>query len=128
MPKLLVKEDTAKTAAIITSLESAGINLNNGDFCNAICSAKSLEFFDKLSKKLVLVTEALQEQFNELKKAAYARVSGGPVIAAIDAPDIPLGIKYEFVEYIKRYGPPPKGEFDPTLLYGIRLELGISTG
>lgn len=127
MPKLIVKEDAAKTTAIITSLESAGININNGDFCNAICSAKSLEFFDKLSKKLVLVSEALQEQFNELKKAAYARVSGGPVIASIDAPDVPLGVKYEYIEYIKRYGPPAKGEFNPTLLFGIRLELGIPT-
>lgn len=127
MPKLIVKEDTAKTSAILTSLESAGINLNNGDFCNAICSAKSLEFFEKLSKKLVLVTEALSEQFTELKKAAYARISGGPVIAAIDAPDIPLGLKYEFIEYIKRYGPPPNGKFDQTLLNGIRLEFGIKT-
>jgi hypothetical protein len=127
MPKLIYKEDTTKTAAIIASLETAGINVNNGDFCNAICSAKSLEFFDTLSKKLVLVTEALQEQFTELKTAAYARVSDGPVMASIDAPSLPIGVKYEYIEYIKRYGPPPEGVFDPALLYGIRLEFGIKT-
>ncbi len=127
MPKLLYKEDTKKTNAIITSLQSAGININNGDFCNAICSAKSLDFFDNLSKKLVLVTESLQEQFTELRKAAYARVQGGPVIASIDAPDVPIGIKYEYIEYIKRYGPPPAGAFDQTLLFAIRLEFGIKT-
>jgi hypothetical protein len=37
-----------------------------------------------------------------------------------------LGIKYEYVEYIKQYGPPPDGIFNEEKLAAIRIELGIS--
>ena len=128
MPRYIMKDDPIKTAAIIASLESAGINVNGGDFCNAICSAKSLDFFDTLSNKLVLVTESLKSQFEDLKKAAYGRIRNGAVLASIIAPSPPIGVKYEYVEYVKRYGPPTNCIFDQALLFAIRLELGIPTG
>jgi hypothetical protein len=52
--------------------------------------------------------------------------SKGFILASIDTPQMVLGVSYEFVEYIKRHGPPVNGKFDQAKLADIRAELGIT--
>jgi hypothetical protein len=94
--------------------------------CDAYCSAKTLSFFDILSDKLVLLAESINDQFEYLKKNIYVPAEGA-VLASIIMKPPPIGVKYEFIEYIKRYGPPTDGIFDQGLLQGLRAELGIVT-
>lgn len=96
------------------------------DMCDAYCSAKTLSFFDILSDKLVLMAESINDQFEYLKKNIYVPAEGA-VLASITMKPPPLGVKLEYIEYIKRYGPPTDGIFNEGLLQSLRTELGIIT-
>ena len=50
----------------------------------------------------------------------------GVLFASVETPVMAIGVKYEYVEYVKRYGPPSTGGFDPVKLQNIRAELGIT--
>ncbi len=69
------------------------------------------------------MTDALKLQFENLRLEALARSAEGPIMASITAPSLNLGIKFEFVQYINMYGPPPDGKFDPVILEQIRQDL-----
>ncbi len=84
-------------------------------------------FFDNLATKLMDMSISIQKQMEELKKKQCAQPQAGFVFASITAPKMILGVAYEYVEYITRYGPPPKGKFDPVKLEQIRIELGIQS-
>jgi hypothetical protein len=87
----------------------------------------SVNFLEKLSNKLMDMTKSLQEQFAELVRPPPSTGSdGGVYIAKIDTPVMVIGVKYEYVLYIQRYGPPENGLFDETILAELRAELGIS--
>jgi hypothetical protein len=88
----------------------------------------SVNFLETLSEKLMAMTESLQEQFAELVRPppAPSKAAGGFYFAKIDTPTMVLGIKYEYVLYIQRYGPPENGIFDEAILTNLRAELGIT--
>ena len=87
----------------------------------------SVNFLEKLSNKLMDMTKSLQEQFAELVRPPPSTgADGGVYIAKIDTPVMVIGVKYEYVLYIQRYGPPSDGIFDETILSELRTELGIS--
>ncbi len=103
-----------------------GSVVSGSDLYPALYSAKSVEFFSTLSDKLVSMTESLKVQFERLRLEANARAANGPVMASVEAPKMTLGVKYEYIEYINRYGPPANGIFDAALLESIKQELLIS--
>ncbi len=105
-----------------------GAIVSGSDLYPALYSAKSVEFFSTLSDKLVGMTESLKRQFEALRLEALGRQAQGPVLASIDAPKMTLGVKYEYIEYINRYGPPADGKFDAALLAAIRQELLVGGG
>jgi hypothetical protein len=88
----------------------------------------SVNFLEKLSNKLMDMTKSLQEQFAELVRPppTSGTDGGGFYIAKIDTPVMVIGVKYEYVLYIQRYGPPNDGIFDEAILSELRAELGIS--
>jgi hypothetical protein len=88
----------------------------------------SVNFLEKLSNKLLDMTKSLQAQFAELVRPppSSGTDGGGVYIAKIDTPVMNIGVKYEYVLYIQRYGPPDNGIFDETILSELRAELGIS--
>ena len=118
MPRYIDKKKTATMNGIISGAE----------LYPALYCAKSVEFFSTLSIKLVTMSESLKVQFDDLRRAALARCADGAVMAAIDAPDIPLGVGAEYFQYINLHGPPPAGQFDPDLLAKIRFDMGITVG
>jgi hypothetical protein len=98
---------------------------NSGCCCDNSIDRNSAVFFNKLALKLMDMTQAIEKRMEEMSNRC-AGPQKGFLLASIDTPKMNLGIKYEYIEYIKRYGPPVKGKFDETLLQGLRIELGIS--
>lgn len=95
------------------------------------CTDNSLDrnsaiFFNNLATKLLDMSKAIQKRMDDLANKVCAPQQAGFLFANIETPPMLLGIKQEFMEYIKRYGPPTKGKFDPEKLSIIRAELGIS--
>ncbi len=85
----------------------------------------SMNFFETLSDKLVCMVTSLKEQFDECHAAAVPQYEAGVVLVEIDVPKQSLGIKMEYIEYIKRYGPPTDGKFCEEKLKCLRIEMGI---
>ena len=105
--------------------------LNSGKLsyksCNTNDSCKdSVRFFTVLAEKLKDMAITINDRIEEIKKNSCQTVPGGIFFASVDVPQMTLGVKYEYIEYITRYGPPDDGIFDPDKLNKIRSELGIS--
>ncbi len=95
--------------------QGTGSNAQN----NSCCCPSTTKFFQELANKLKEMTLSLKEQFSKLQ----APPTSGLVLAEIKNEVEPAGIKMEYVYYIQRYGPPPAGKFDETLLDLIRAEI-----
>jgi hypothetical protein len=98
------------------------INNNNND----MNSRDTIVFFSKLASKLLTMSETISERMEEMKKHICAKSEAGVLLASIEAPVMTIAIKYEYIEYIKQYGPPPEGKFDEDKLIKLRKELGIT--
>ncbi len=95
---------------------------SNDDSCKS-----SLSFFATLSKKMLDMVKTIKQQFEEIKENCKPKESKGFFLASIEAPKQYIGVKVEYLEYIKRYGPPKDGIFDEKLLEQLRIELGVET-
>jgi hypothetical protein len=81
-------------------------------------------FFSKLATKLLEMAESINTKMEDLKnKVVY--IPKGVLLAEIETPQMVIGVRYEYVEYIKRFGPPENGIFDEGRLEALRIELGI---
>ncbi len=96
--------------------QTQGTNAQQNNSC---CCPSTTKFFQELATKLKEMTLSLKEQFSKLQ----APMTSGLVLAEIKNEVEPAGIKMEYVYYIQRYGPPPGGKFDQTLLDLIRAEI-----
>jgi len=95
--------------------------------CNSNTSCKdTIRFFGNLATKLLEMAESIDARIERIKEDCVPRQASGFFLAEITAPQMTLGVKYEYIEYIKRYGPPEDGVFDETLLNKLREEMGIS--
>jgi hypothetical protein len=106
----------------------AGRGGYDGDPC---CRDNSVDrnsaiFFTNLANKLLEMSRAIDARMTELSNRVCAPETKGFLLASIETPQMVLGVSYEFVEYIKRHGPPVNGKFDAQKLADIRTELGIS--
>lgn len=81
-------------------------------------------FFWNLSQKLLDMAEAIDKKIYDLENKVCSD-GRGIFFAKIDAPKQAVGVKMEYLEYIKRYGPPTDGIFDPVKLEALRVELGL---
>jgi hypothetical protein len=84
----------------------------------------SITFFSKMSEKLLNMVKSLKKQFEACSKPTTQ--AKGAILAQIDTPQMVLGVKIEYLEYIKRFGPPSDGIFEENKLKQLRAELGIS--
>lgn len=115
-------------AYLTIGFSSGSLAYGNAACCGGSANIKCLSainFLDTLTGKLLDMTVALQKQFNECK-ATTATQEAGFILASIDAPAMSIGIKYEYIVYIQRYGPPNDGIFDEAILAQLRTELGIT--
>ena len=112
MPTYLVKNSSQN--CIQTCAQDCSIDRN------------SALFFNNLATKLLEMTQTIENRITELQNRPCSTESRGVFFASIETPPMILGVRYEFIEYIKRYGPPPEGKFDEGKLNSLRIELGIS--
>jgi hypothetical protein len=110
--------------------------VNNGGICvqpqqkQSCCSSfsrDSSKFFSDLAAKLLEMTTAINKRIEDIKKNCGGKAQSGFLLASVEAPVMNLGVKYEYIEYIKRFGPPIEGKFDEKKLEQLRIELGIDT-
>jgi hypothetical protein len=94
---------------------------SSDDYCK-----DNIRFFSILALKLKDMAIAINDRMEEIKNKVCETVSGGIYFASVDVPSMTIGVKYEYIEYITRYGPPEDGIFDATKLSIIRNELGIT--
>jgi hypothetical protein len=114
MPTYIV----SKTKCITTSGSSGG---GGGSTCK-----DTVKFFGSLAAKLLDMAETIEKRIDKIKNEIY-NPSKGFLLAQIDAPRMVIGVRYEYVEYIKRFGPPDNGIFDEAKLTALRQELGIDS-
>lgn len=95
---------------------------SNNDSCQS-----SISFFATLSEKMLAMVNTIKQQFEEIKENCKPKEVRGFFLASIEAPKQFIGVKVEYLEYIKRYGPPKDGIFEETLLQQLRVELGVDT-
>ncbi len=113
MPRYIVSAQT----------QSSGNSSGGGRDC---CCPSTTRFFQNITDKLLKMTKSLKTQFEELKKqACNVTKARGAILAEVDAPVMTIGVKMEYIEYIRRFGPPDNGVFDPCKLEELRCELGI---
>jgi hypothetical protein len=85
------------------------------------CCPSTTSFYSNLATKLKEMTESLIEQFSECDKVTVSKRGTYLAEANIHVPEVT--IHYEYIIYIRRYGPPVGGEFDSKLLDEIRKEM-----
>jgi hypothetical protein len=95
--------------------------------CDDLLDSNTATFFNNLANKLLTMSEKIEAKIKELQNKPCPVQPRGFIFASIETPKMVLGVKYEYVEYIKRYGPPENGKFNEELLEKIRKEFGISS-
>jgi len=99
-------------------------NSTTGCCCDSSIDSNSAIFFNNLASKILDMSKAIEKKMEDLSKQVCTKAVGFSLVT-IDTPSMLLGVKYEYIEYIKRYGPPDGGQFDEVLLEKIRNELGL---
>jgi hypothetical protein len=112
----------------------SGSRMSGGGGGSCCCEDSTIDrnsaiFFNTLASKLLEMSQAVESKIEDIKKNCNqpAPAGRGFLFASIDAPSMVLSVPREYTEYIKRYGPPPKGIFEPIKLEIIRAQLGIET-
>jgi|688.fasta_scaffold611693_2 hypothetical protein len=95
-----------------------------GCCCDSSIDSNSAIFFNNLASKILDMSKAIEKKMDDLSKQVCTQAIGFSLVQ-INTPSMLLGVKYEYMEYIKRYGPPDGGQFDEVLLEKIRNDLGV---
>jgi hypothetical protein len=84
-------------------------------------------FLNSLADKLLSMSEKIDGKIKELetKQCAPLVQEPGFHLASVETPVMMIGIRYEYIEYIKRYGPPINGKFNQKIIDELRIELHI---
>lgn len=90
------------------------------------CCPSTTTFLSTLVDKLYTMAQTLKGQFETYESLAKKQPARGAVFAEIEVADVKLEIKYEYVIYIEKHGPPINGIFDEALLAQIRVEMAAS--
>lgn len=115
-------------AYIVKGVSSGGVyQIPQKQSCCSSFSRDSSKFFSDLATKLLEMTTAINKRIEDVKKNCGGTQQNGFFLASIETPSMVVGVKYEYIEYIKRFGPPTDGKFEETKLHQLRLELGIDT-
>ena len=94
-------------------------------FCPTQPANNSSFFLHSLADKLLLMACTIERKIDDLENQLCQTPQNGVFLVSVETPKMMLGIKYEYVEYIKRYGPPCDGKFNEVILDELRKELNI---
>lgn len=85
----------------------------------------SVNFFSQMSEKLTAMVSTVKTQFDDYRAQIDKFTTPKGIVSKVDTPGLVLGVGQEYLEYIKRFGPPPNGVWDPAKIAQLRIELGI---
>ena len=109
-----------------TSLSNAPSTSGSSSGSGSCCCPSSTLFLESLTTKLIAMTTSLKQQFIDLQNNQKdVPGSSGLRLLEIGISER-VSVKQEYVIYLKRYGPPLQGNFDPQRLAIIRAQ--IATG
>lgn len=105
-----------------------GVSISTECSDTTFCKDTS-KFFNNLATKLLEMTAAINKRIEDMKvkMSTVCSRQSGIVLASVEAPKMTLGVRYEYIEYINRFGPPSDGVFEEEKLESLRIELGIVT-
>lgn len=111
------------TAALAgTGMANAPTVTPSSNSANCCCPSSTL-FLESLTNKLIAMTTSLKQQFTDLKNNQKQFLGPqAPRLVEIQV-ETNVSVKYEYILYLKRYGPPVNGIFDPIYMSLIRAEL-----
>jgi hypothetical protein len=89
---------------------------------SSCCCPSTTTFLSTLVDKLHTMASRLKDQFDALEAKTQRTPQKGIIFAEIDT-TVGVSIKYEYVIYIEKYGPPIDGIFDEALIAQIRAEM-----
>jgi hypothetical protein len=113
-------------SGIVTVPETAPTGTTTTGTNPSCCCPSTTTFLSTLVDKLYLMATTLKGQFEAYEAKTSKQNYRGVIIAEIDTSSL-VGIKYEYVIYVERYGPPIEGIFDEALLEQIRKEMATTT-
>jgi hypothetical protein len=101
------------------------MNMQNSisQYTNTTSYTSAIGFYGKLAEKLKEMTQSLITQFSELTEQHSIHKGAFLAEASVKVPEV--NIRYEYIIYVKRYGPPENGVFDENILDAIRKEMGF---
>jgi hypothetical protein len=112
------------SAYLLPTSSIPGSSGGGGD--GGCCCPSSTKFLDTLTDKLIAMATALQTRIAELESRPPPGQQRGVIFANVDVSER-VGVKFEYIIYLQRYGPPIAGIFDPIYLDLIRAELAAGT-
>ena len=105
----------------LTNPYSLTPSVSSSDAGNCCCPS-STKFLETLTDKLIEMTNSLKTQFAELVRPPAPGGSRGFFLATVPL-SAKVETKSEYLFYVRRYGPPTNGIFDPIYLDLIRSEI-----
>jgi hypothetical protein len=101
-------------------------NVSNQSQCCDGMDGNAAIFFNNLATKLLEMSTALEKKIEDLmNKTCLPPTYNSFYLVEIDTPSLALGVRQEYLEYVKRYGPPCDGIFEEDKLNILRKELNI---
>jgi hypothetical protein len=99
----------------------------NGCCVDNTIDRNSALFFNNMANKLLEMSLAIEGRFEDIRKRCGGALPPGPTFffASIETPVMTVSVPAEYIEYIKRYGPPHRGCFDEEKLRFICYSMGI---
>lgn len=104
----------------------SGNNYNNNCGSETSYCRDTSSFFSKLATKLMDMAVTINKRIEKIQSEVKCSSGGGVLLASIEAPVMMLAIKVEYMEYVRRYGPPDGGKFDQEKINIIKNDLGIT--
>lgn len=118
----LAQTGLSNAPSIISSLSSGGSG-SGGSGSNNCCCPSSTKFLEKLTTKLITMTTSLKQQFEDLKNN-QKEFLGPPAPQLVEITvNTNVSVKHVYYMYLRRYGPPINGIFDPDYLRLLQAEL-----
>ena len=118
----LAQTGLSNAPSTVSSLSNGGSG-GSGSSINNCCGPSSTKFLEKLTTKLITMTTSLKQQFEDLKNNQKEFV-GPPAPRLVEITvKANISVKHVYYMYLRRYGPPINGIFDPDYIRLLQAEL-----
>lgn len=93
--------------------------------CDNLTNSNMVIFLNDLTTKILNMSIAIDKRMNDLQNKVCSIEKSGFILASIETPKMAISVGLEYIEYVRRYGPPINGQFNTDKLRILRAELGV---